>query len=305
MISKLFKLKEWLTLDEAVNHISNVLGEPISQCDIYKLALDGHLKLSIMFMNGAKAKRVRLVKTEDVEYIKFIPKIPNFPNGRCFHVPQNVGIQISKDYWIHKVELEMIHIGGIWDLAMIGAEQADIANRYHKETSGCTVKIPSLIGHYLQRNGEFYQLQVRQEPVLESIKHNYHTVHNAQEENEEPNLQDIRLKLKRPYRPPQYMMASKLHDCDHTLVLRTSEINRFIQSLEDTPIQNKVLTTNEKNSLLVLIAALCKQVSTDWNQRGLSASLVAMTDLIGAPLSDETIRKILKQIDSAIDSRSK
>ena len=38
-MSKLLKLKEWLTLDEAVNHFSNVLGEPITLADLYRLAL--------------------------------------------------------------------------------------------------------------------------------------------------------------------------------------------------------------------------------------------------------------------------
>ena len=36
-MSKLLKLKEWLTLDEAANHISNVLGEPVTLADIYRL----------------------------------------------------------------------------------------------------------------------------------------------------------------------------------------------------------------------------------------------------------------------------
>ncbi len=34
-MSKLFKFKEWLTLDEATNHISTVLGEPVTSADLY------------------------------------------------------------------------------------------------------------------------------------------------------------------------------------------------------------------------------------------------------------------------------
>jgi hypothetical protein len=88
-------------------------------------------------------------------------------------------------------------------------------------------------------------------------------------------------------------------------VIRTDEVTRFIQTLEDTPQEAKPLTSNEKNSLLVLIAALCKEANVDWCQRGVTTSLVAMTDLIGAPLTDDTILKILKQIPPAIESRSK
>ena len=89
------------------------------------------------------------------------------------------------------------------------------------------------------------------------------------------------------------------------LVVRTNELNRFIKSLEDTPSNEKALASKERNSLLVLIGALCKQVDIDPKQRGVAASLVAMTELVGAPLTDDTIRKILSQIEPAIDSRSK
>lgn|GEM_PF-487871 len=55
--SKLFKLKEWLTVPEAARHLSNLFGEAVSEADVLRLALDGHLKLSVNFVNHAKAKR--------------------------------------------------------------------------------------------------------------------------------------------------------------------------------------------------------------------------------------------------------
>ena len=44
-MSKLFKLSEWLTLDDAAKHLSTALGEPVKVADVYRLALDGHLTL--------------------------------------------------------------------------------------------------------------------------------------------------------------------------------------------------------------------------------------------------------------------
>ncbi|RPA64511.1 hypothetical protein EGC86_04405 [Shewanella frigidimarina] len=305
-MSKLFKLKKWLTLEETTTHISNLLDEPISRSDLYKLALDGYLKLSVMFVNGAKAKRVGLVKTEDVEYKQVVPNIPDFPNGKGFHVPQNAEKPISKDYWIQKVEPKLICIGGVWDLAMIGAEVAEITNKYHQEISSHTVTIPCSTGHYLQKGDEIYQLQVRQEVVAESDEDNAPTVPYEHNDNEALSLQKMRLRLEQgPRRLPQYMVASQLADYDYILVIRTSEISRFIQSLKETSQDDKAISTNEKNSLLVLIAALCKEANVDWSQRGISTSLVAMTDLIGASLTDDTVRKILKQVPPAIESRSK
>lgn len=72
-------------------------------------------------------------------------------------------------------------------------------------------------------------------------------------------------------------------------MIRTIEINRFIQSLEDTPQAEKPLISTERNPYLILIAALCKETNVDPKQRGIATSLVTMTQLIGAALSDEII----------------
>ncbi|MEL0325095.1 MAG: hypothetical protein VXA00_12125, partial [Rhodospirillales bacterium] len=96
-----------------------------------------------------------------------------------------------------------------------------------------------------------------------------------------------------------------LGEHDYVLVIRTEEITRFIQSLEGLSETEKPLTSKERNSLLVLIGALCKEVDVDPGQRGVAASLVAMTEKLGAPLTDDTIRKILKQIPDAVALRNR
>ena len=46
-MSKLLKLKTWLTLDDAARHLSLMFGETVSKADVLRLALDGRLTLSI------------------------------------------------------------------------------------------------------------------------------------------------------------------------------------------------------------------------------------------------------------------
>jgi len=48
-MSKLFKLKEWLTLADAARHLSIVFGEDVSEADLLQLALDRRLDLSVYF----------------------------------------------------------------------------------------------------------------------------------------------------------------------------------------------------------------------------------------------------------------
>ena len=54
--SKLFKLRKWLTIPETAKHLSLMFGEEVTEADILRLGLDGHLKLSVYFVNHAHAK---------------------------------------------------------------------------------------------------------------------------------------------------------------------------------------------------------------------------------------------------------
>lgn len=68
---------------------------------------------------------------------------------------------------------------------------------------------------------------------------------------------------------------------------------------------DKPLASKERNTLLVIIAALLKYEGIN-HQGDPSAvgKVVQMTDDLGAPLTDDTIRKHLKQIPDAVQARS-
>lgn len=61
------------------------------------------------------------------------------------------------------------------------------------------------------------------------------------------------------------------------------------------------LPTRERNTLLVVIAALCRANSIDYERRGIAKKLVGLVDEIGMSISDDTVRKILKDIPQALD----
>ncbi|MGR5246070.1 hypothetical protein ACP3VU_15250 [Vibrio sp. PNB23_22_6] len=48
-MSKLLKLKKFFTLEEAARHLSSSLEEEVTKVDIYNLALEGHLTVSVRF----------------------------------------------------------------------------------------------------------------------------------------------------------------------------------------------------------------------------------------------------------------
>lgn len=55
-MSKLLKLKKWLSLDDAAKHLSTVFDEQIQYSDVLQLALEGHISLSVNLVNMATAK---------------------------------------------------------------------------------------------------------------------------------------------------------------------------------------------------------------------------------------------------------
>jgi hypothetical protein len=60
-VSKLLKLKDWLTIADASRHLSNMLEEKVSEADVFQLGLDGHLRLSVNLVNHAAVRRARVV----------------------------------------------------------------------------------------------------------------------------------------------------------------------------------------------------------------------------------------------------
>ena len=60
MIPAHWKLREWLTISEAARYLSSVIGERpqsaqgVGEADVLRLALDGHLKLSVSLPTGTK-----------------------------------------------------------------------------------------------------------------------------------------------------------------------------------------------------------------------------------------------------------
>ena len=67
----------------------------------------------------------------------------------------------------------------------------------------------------------------------------------------------------------------------------------------------KPLTPNERNTLLVIIAALCDYSDIKYQERGAAGEIAKMTEEISAAISDDSIRRALAKIPEALESRRK
>ena len=69
--------------------------------------------------------------------------------------------------------------------------------------------------------------------------------------------------------------------------------------------KEKPLSTRGRRTLLTIIAALCKKAEVDYQHHGAAKRISIFTEEIGATVTDETIRKIIKDIDDAVETRTK
>lgn len=69
--------------------------------------------------------------------------------------------------------------------------------------------------------------------------------------------------------------------------------------------QTKSAQKRVQNTLLTIIGALCHSAGIEATGRGAAARIKELTEIVGAPIDDDTIRNILKQVPEAIEARSK
>lgn len=101
---------------------------------------------------------------------------------------------------------------------------------------------------------------------------------------------------------------------DSVLVVRTAALREFEQNVADLDGINtkgteeniiKPLATNERYTLLTIIAALCGSSAIPYQERGAAAKIARLTEEIGVAVSDDAIGRALKKIPDALEARSK
>lgn len=83
------------------------------------------------------------------------------------------------------------------------------------------------------------------------------------------------------------------------------EYDRSRRNIDDKQKEmvDKVLTATERNTLLTIIAALCDYSAIKIDGRGAATQIAKLTEEIGTPVSDDTVRRWLKQIPDARETR--
>lgn len=195
---RLFDLREWLTLAEAAKYLSAICVESVSEADVLRLGLDGHLQLSVNFVNHTNARRCKVVSWDETDWHVFrlrdnyksnsnissdIPRESRPPPHKLMALfnalPENerpnyacglMSHQIDDERYVDFPEKRVITLKGVWDLMMVGNEKHVIEDWYQMMTGGPRVKLGNMDGAFVENpdGTEVYQLQDREEKGYES-----------------------------------------------------------------------------------------------------------------------------------------
>jgi hypothetical protein len=177
-VSKLFKLKKWLTVAESATYLSLAFSETVTESDIYRLVLDRHLTLSANLVNYGYARTGRSVGIDDADFYmsdnlglasinETIDKIrkergedPLIRPTAPHKIIRSVAIG-ENQYFKRDVKNDFTTIGGIWDLVMVGNNELNIEHMFQVLTGGPEITLTCLDGIFLsQPSGEVCELQV-------------------------------------------------------------------------------------------------------------------------------------------------
>jgi hypothetical protein len=250
----------------------------VSEADVLRLALDGHLTLSVNFVNHTTGRCGPVVPPRDANW--WMTQL----SGNQQRRPVST-LQIAEDQLI-ELDLEVIWIDGVWDLTMLGAEQTDVEHLYQRLTGGPSVEPQTLEGPIVCReDGTHCQLQ------------------SHYSDNEFVNPKS----LNEPRNHPANFYPAAGLPVDSVLVVRTSALHDLETRLAE-PDRNaqKPLEQRERDTLLVIIAALAELAKIDVNKPAAAgATIESQTALLGAEVSSRAIQNHLKRIPEALERRSK
>ena len=171
-MSKLLKLKEWLTVEDAAKRLSISAGEEVSEADVLRLALEGHLTLSVYFVNHARGRPVRIEPFDEESAVKVAEEFAKSVPKPLHELDVNVLGQLlttmrgellpdgKRQIFFEGDMQKPDRLDGVWDLMMLGAEKLDVEHAYQNLTGGPGVELICLGGPLVasEDQGKIFQV---------------------------------------------------------------------------------------------------------------------------------------------------
>jgi hypothetical protein len=147
-MSKLSTLKEWLTLESTAKLLTDTFSEQVSVSDVYQLALEGRLPLSVRLLMPTNARHLVRAPISEAR------RAPALNGGGDVLLDFRLD-----DETILRQEGDRVQVVGIYDLAMLGAERVILEGLYARSIGSAEPDMVSLEMVFLCDEADgFYEL---------------------------------------------------------------------------------------------------------------------------------------------------
>lgn len=284
-MSKLLKLKSWLTIEETASRLSVSAGELVTEADVLRYALEGHLTLSVYFVNHALGRPTRI---EPLGAKHFSSSPPSNEYGPpIYWLSEGELLPSEKEVLIFEGdEQKPEHLKGVWDLMMFGAEKLDVECEYQDLIGGPDVKLICLRGPIVTdpTRTKLYQIL---DTYLGDTTAPYCPVTEPQKDQPSATTESD---YKTVYYPAAGLPEGSM------LVVRTAALWAFEEMhLTDELKPEKPLHPSERKSVAQIIAALAAMAKLDLSSPYKACGVLRVTEVTALPESDETLVKFLKE----------
>jgi hypothetical protein len=326
-MKKLLNLKKWLTVADAARHLGILFGEDVSEADVLRLALDGHLTLSVYFVNGARGRCGPAVRAEDSKCT--IPE-ENLDDGTLLIVrPSDHEIKVfwyspddprvdsrlredapeagrHDDGWTHLTGSPWEHEGdGEPKVLSYSLHGLPLGDGRVLECARATARLDgvwdlTMLGHERLEIEQRYQF-LTEGPEVDMSFQDSPLDHPIVSREDGTFCQ-----LHEPRDASKYYYPAGGLPADSVLVVRTSALHDF-EARISAPDQRteKPLERRERTTLLVMIAALAELAKIDVAKpSGAAVAIESQTVRMGARVAARTIENHLKFIPDALEGRS-
>jgi len=325
-VTKLLKLREWLTVKEAAKYLSVAAEEDVTEADILRLGLDGHLTLSVNFVNHARGRPLRIEPLDEQPEVSELAEefLAMHPTPKA----SDDGYKIRLTHFLRTYRGELLPNGkeilifegdgqkpeqleGIWDLLMLGAEALDVEHEYQNLTGGPSVELVCLGGPLVSNpdRTRAYQIQdsylrenkpskpvplpkVRKSKEVSEALDRVNAIIGSNAKAVNDPAPETKWNSERVYYPAAGLPK------DSTLIVRTAALRELESKLLTTDLPpEKPLHPSERRSISQIISVLSAMAGID-----LSTPYAADETMRAAaaqhglelPSSPETVAKYLR-----------
>lgn len=245
-------LDEWMTLSDAAQYLSPILGKEVDTARVLKYVLNGQLKLSVNLLFGSPAKRCLFNIVELIEFLG------------TSHEPNGVWEKL-------KFEDKAFHLEeGIYGLPMIGAGKSVVINEWQK-LSGVPLheRVP-LIGTVLEgKNGQLYF------PLTLSFDNHQFDSKTPSIDSNHISLDSLDIKdILNSVDIDGHLVQLNGLPNDSVLVVRTSDFRKLEENLAG---EEKVMENGEKTEKPTVETSTAKVLDPDhsWRSETLALAISA------------------------------